>query len=173
MSTRLTRPLRLAVYCLPLMYLLLATGCGMAYLVDEPIVRNNTFQGFTGRLVDAESGDGVANAKVIIKPASDNDPKPFYIYSTGDGSFQLSNYKRQGVSNPFEEGEEYNLIINSVSHRIKDFKVTYEGGAQRLGAIELSRIEEGGRVQMVIPGRTGMTVTTDSTVRMRMGPPVP
>lgn len=43
------------------------SGCGMAYLTDEIIPRNNTFQGFTGRLVDAESGDGVANAKSIVK----------------------------------------------------------------------------------------------------------
>jgi len=152
---------------------LLFSGCGMAYLVDEPIVRNNTFQGFNGRLVDAESGDGVANAKIIVKPATDNDPKPFYIYSTGDGSFQLSNYKKQGVSHPFEEDEEYNLVINSVSHRIKDFKVVFEGGAQRLGAIELSRIEEGGRVQMVIPGRTEATLNLETQTRLRMGPPIP
>lgn len=149
------------------------SGCGMAYLTDEIIPRNNTFQGFTGRLVDAESGDGVANAKIIVKPSNDNDPKPFYIYSTGDGSFQLSSYKKQGITTPFENGAEYQLIINSVNHRIKDFKIAYEGGAQRLGAVELSRTEEGGRVQMVIPGRLEAFATQVSQDRVRMGPPIP
>lgn len=169
-TQRLIQLLPFAFLC-PLLWLNL--GCGMAYLMDEPIIKNNTFLGFTGRIVDADSGDGVSNAKIIVKPVNDNDPKPFYIYSTGDGSFQLSNFKRQGISLPFEMGMEYQIVVNSVNHRIKDFKLVYEGGAQRLGAVELSRIEEGGLVRMVIPGRRNIEVESVVDIRRRMGPPIP
>lgn len=155
--------------------LLLVTspGCGMAYLREEAIEKNSAFQGLSGRLVDSESGDGVANAKVTIKIAGDNDVRPFYLYSTGDGSFQLSSYKKGGVSTPLEPGTEYQLTISSVQHRIKDFKVMFDGGAQRLGAIELSRIEEGGAVLVVIPGVREVTADEEVMLRPRMAPPIP
>jgi len=149
-------------------------GCGMAYIGEEPLPRSTKFEGFTGRLVDSESGDGVGSAKVMIKPADELDSgKPFYIYSLGDGSFQLRNFKRQGVSTPFEIGDDYQLIISSVNHRIKDFKVTFDGGEQKLGAIELMRVEEGGGAEMIILGTLDDEERQELPTPTRMGPPLP
>jgi hypothetical protein len=149
-------------------------GCGMAFIGEEPIPRNTVFTGFSGRLVDSESGDGVGNAKVMVRPASEPDSgKPFYIYSSGDGSFQLSSYKKQGLTNPFKVGEEYQLVISDVNHRIKEFKLAFEGGEQKLGAVELLRVQEGGAVEVVIKGSLDEGESAEHPVPPRMGPPVP
>ena len=168
------RSRRLPIAGLALLVATLAAGCGMAYIGEEPIPRSNVFAGFTGRLVDSETGDGVGNAKIMVKPADDPDTgKPFYIDSPGDGSFSLSSYRKGGLSNPFEAGVEYKLVISSVQHRIKEFKVAFEGGEQKLGAVELLRVQEGGLVEMVIPGRLEDEKRDEKPAPPRMGPPVP
>lgn len=169
----LTLRLLAAVAVVPL--LLGLAGCGMAFIGEEAIQKNTVFTGFSGRLVDAETGDGIGNAKVTVKPVNDPDNgKPSYSYSMGDGSFQLNNYKKQGINSPFQVGEEYQLVISEVNHRIKEFRLAYEGGEQKLGAVELLRVQEGGAVEMVIKGELGDDKRADIRPSPpRMGPPVP
>ncbi len=146
----------------------------MAYVHEEPVNPSTTFAGFTGRLVDSETGDGVGNAKITIRPVDDpGGGRPFYIYSLSDGSFELRNYKRQGVTTPFKEGEEFQLVFSSPEHRIKEFKVMFQGGEQKLGAIELLRVEQGGDVQVVIAGQPDELPWADLPTPPRTGPPIP
>ena len=149
-------------------------GCGMAYVNEEPIEKATGFTGFVGRLVDSETGDGVGNAKITIRPTDEPlGGKPFYIYSLSDGSFQLRSYKRQGVSTPFKVGEEFQLVFSSPEHRIKEFTATFEGGEQKLGAIELLPVEQGGDVQVVIAGRADDQERVELPAPPRSGPPIP
>ncbi len=157
-----------------ILFLSTTVGCGMAYVSEEPIALSTKFSGFTGRLVDSETGDGIGNAKITIRPVDDlGSGRPFYIYSLSDGSFQLKSYKRQGVSTPFTVGDEFQLVFSSPEHRIKEFRLAFEGGEQKLGAIELLRVEQGGDVQVVIAGQRDDQEQSELPTPPRMGPPIP
>jgi len=155
--------------------LLLATGpgCGIAFMIEEPVNLSTAFIGFRGRLVDFETGQAVGQAKVIVKKAGTSERRPYYVFSDNDGEFKLNQLVSGGEIGSFKPGDRYLLILTGNDHRLKRYPVVFEGGAQDLGLIELLPMRIGGEVLPVVQGTIETDALTREPTQLRVGPPVP
>lgn len=158
-----------------LLYALSTTGCGISHMVEVPLRVSSNADGFTGRLVDFESGEAVVQGRVTVRlaAATKAEGRAYYVFSDREGRFRINQFTRQGGPLPLVPGDRFILVFAASGYRIKQYPVTFDGGVQELGRIEMLPDRLGGEVKPVIPGSTDEKAIPDADILRRVGVPVP